>query len=185
MKMKLVLTAIFSIFLTVAAVSAQQKTAANFAGKWELDASKSKLGDRMRIESMTMTVSQTDKELKVESTSKRAARPEGSGNGGGTNRGGFGGEGTQTATYALDGKETKIQQETPRGQIPVSLKAAWEKDGKLKLSSSRTFDSPSGSMTTTVKETWSLSPDGKILTVVREQETPRGNFSTELVFNKK
>jgi hypothetical protein len=33
-------------------------------------------------------------------------------------------------------------------------------------------------------ETWSLSQDGKTLTVKREAETPRGNNSSEMVFTK-
>lgn len=193
MKKNIVLTALVSLFLAVTAVSAQDKKA-DFSGVWELDAGKSKMGERMRVESITMNVSQTDKELKIESAVKRAAAPsEGEqrgGNGGGMRRGGgmgrgMGGDGTQNAVYSLDGKETKTEQTSPMGAVPVSLKAKWEKDGKLKLSSTRTMETPMGSMTMTVKETWSLSPDGKTLTIVREQETPRGSFSSEMVFTKK
>jgi len=117
MKMKIVLMAIFTLVLAVAAISAQDRTA-NFAGSWTLDAGKSKLGERMRIESMTLNVTQTDKELKVETKTKRAPRPEGEtggsgqgggqGRGGGMGRGGFGG-GDGMTVYSLDGKETKVE----------------------------------------------------------------------------
>ena len=59
MKLKIVLTAIFTLIVSVAAVSAQNK-AADYSGKWNLDVSKSKLDERSRIESMTLTVSQTE-----------------------------------------------------------------------------------------------------------------------------
>lgn len=194
MRKQIFLTALFLFCLSAAAVSAQDKSV-NFSGAWELDAAKSKLGERARIESMTMNVAQTEKEIKIESTTKRAERPEGEMRGGSDNSVGrrgmgrgagmMGGGGTQSTTYSLDGKEVKIEQDSPMGRVPVSLKAKFEKDGKLKLSSSRTFETPMGSMTMNVKEAWSLSPDGKTLTVTRDQETPRGNVSTELVFIKK
>lgn len=191
MKFKGVLLAVFCLMIG-AAVAAQDK-ATDFSGTWELDAGRSKLGERARIEAITMTVGQTAKEIRIEGQVKRAAMPEGErrgGNGGGTGRGGGGaagrginGDGLQV--YPLDGKETTVRQETPMGAVPVVLKAKWEKDGKLKLSSSRAFETPMGAMTITVRESWSLSADGKTLTVARVQETPRGSVSTELVFNRK
>ena len=193
MKMKIVLMAIFTLVLAVAAVSAQDRTTATFAGNWTLDASKSKLDERMRIESMTWNVTQTDKELKVETKTKRAPRPEGetsggTGQGGGQGRGGMGrggfGGGDSTTVYSLDGKETKVEQETPMGKFPVTYKANLEKGGKLNLSSSRTVNGPNGEMTITTKETWQLSEDGKTLTVKRETESPRGTQSSEMVFTK-
>jgi hypothetical protein len=187
MKVRIVLMTILTLVLAVAAVSAQDRTA-GFAGSWTLDASKSKLDERMRIESMTLSVTQTDKELKVETKTKRAPRPEGEtgggqGRGGGMGRGGFGG-GDGTTVYSLDGKETKVEQETPAGKIPVLYKANLEKGSKLTLSSSRTISGQMGEMTITTKETWSLSEDGKTLTVKRETETPRGTQSSEMVFTK-
>ena len=186
-----VLTALITLFVGIVAVSAQDKNP-DYSGTWELDVAKSKLGDRARIEAMTLTVSQTATELKESSTTKRAPRPEGDAQGGGgrpgggMGRGGFGGGGEMNATYTLDGKETTVQQDSPMGgQTPVKFKANFEKDGKLKLNSSRTFTSPMGEVSITTKETWSLSADGKTLTVNRDMETPRGSNSTEMVFVKK
>lgn len=166
-----------------------QDNKASFSGTWKLEASKSKLDERARIESMTMTVTQTDKELKVETATKRlpppADAPQGGpgGRGGGMGRGGFGG-GDGTSVYSLDGKETTVQQESPMGSIPVKLKASKESDGSLKLSSSRTISGQMGEMTITTKEKWSLSSDGKTLTVERDQSTPRGTNSSTMVFVK-
>lgn len=186
--------AIFTLFLAAVAVSAQEKTT-DFTGNWELDVAKSKLGDRMRIESMTMNVSQTGKELKVETTTKRAARPEGDVNanggmnrsgGGGMGRGGMmGGDGTQNVTYSLDGKETKMTVGSGQMSGEATVKAKSEKDGKLKLSSSRTFSGQMGEMTVTTNETWELADGGKTLKVTRDMETPRGTQTMEMVFSKK
>lgn len=188
----------FAVLLTLVCLFAvnvvAQAKKADFSGEWKLDVSKSKLGERSRIESMTMTVTQTDKELKVETATKRPAPPEGAmsggnnqnggmnrpgGFGGGMGRGNFGGDGT--IVYSLDGKET-----TAPGAMggQAALKASMEKDGKLKLSRSQTLDTPNGQFNIGSKETWELSTDGKTLTVKRDTESPRGTMSTEMVFTK-
>ncbi len=203
MKKQVILMAIFSLFLAVAAVSAQEKMAAtsDFSGNWDLDVSKSKLGDRNRVESMTMNVTQTGKEIKVESNTKRAARPEGDqpsaggGNGGGggmrqgggMGRGGMMGGGSGTVTYSLDGKEITVETESA-GNMPAGktmLKSKMEKDGKLKLMSTRNFDTPNGSISVKTTETWELTDGGKGLKVTRDMETPRGTQTSEMYFTKK
>lgn len=175
---------LLAIFILSAVSAFSQDKAADFSGKWTLDTSASKIDGPGRIESMTMTVSQTETEITVETETKRAAPPEGGmgGRGGGMMRGGFGG-GDRTTTYSLNGKETTIEQETPMGAMPVKLKAKPEKD-KLKLSQTRTFSGQMGEMTLTTKEEWSLSADGKTLTVKSETATPRGTNSSTLVFTK-
>jgi hypothetical protein len=186
MMKKLFILAAIVCSLSIAAFAQDKKT--DFSGTWTLDVSKSKLDERARIESMTLTVAQTDKDIKIESKTTRAPRPEGApagaGPGGGMGRGGGFGSGDAAETYSLDGKETKIQQESQMGSIPVTLKAKLE-GAKLDLSSSRTFSGPNGEMTSTKKESWSLSEDGKTLTVAREQTTPRGTSSSTMVFSKK
>lgn len=178
-----------SVFVCLAAFAAvaQDKTATNFSGSWTLDASKSKLDERARIESMTLTVTQTDKDIKVETATKRLPPPEGAnqggGQGGGMGRGGFGG-GDGATTYTLDGKETATEIEGRMGKIPVKLKAELD-GGKLKLTRSSTINTPNGEFTSVTKETWTLSDDGKTLTVKRDTETPRGTNSSEMVFTKK
>ena len=189
MKKNIILAAIISLFLMATAISAQEKTI-NFSGNWKLDTSKSKLDERARIESMTMDVSQTTAELKVETTTKYTFHSEGkvSGNeknGGGMIRGidnGSFGDTKQTTSYPLDGRETKS--EIPG--IPIAtttLKAKLEKDGKLYLTSSRPSKTPTGSPSA-IKETWTLSADGKTLKVVREQTISGATQSSEMVFTK-
>ena len=186
MKKVLFLTAL--VCLTAFSVFAQDKKPADFSGSWTLDVSKSKLDERSRIESLTMTVTQTEKDIKVETATKRTPPPEGAmsdgGQGGGRRRGGFGG-GDGTTTYTLDGKETSSETDGGMGKVSVKLKAELEGGSKLKLSATRTFNTPNGEATMTTKELWSLSDDGKTLTVKRDMETPRGTNSSEMVFTKK
>jgi len=190
MKKISVLAAFFCLLFATSAVFAQVQ-GINFAGSWELDAGKSKLPERMRVESMTLNVKQTDKEIKVETNTKRAARPEGDRpmGGGGMGRGGGGGMGggNGTVSYSLDEKETTVKTESPEGMpsSSVTLRAKMEKDGKLKLSSSRSFDTPNGSMTAKTTETWELVDGGKGLKVTRETETMRGTQSSEMYFTRK
>ena len=164
----------------------------DFSGSWMLDLPKSKVSERMRIESLDMTVTQTDKVLTVASSTKRAPAPAnvpagapspGSG-GGGMGRGaGFGG-GDRTVAYSLDGKETTVEIDGPNGKMPIKHLAKFE-GAKVVLSESRTFNGPRGALSATTKEIWSLSADGKTLTVERENTTPRGVNTSTLVFVKK
>ena len=186
MKRNIVFAAALVLFLMAVGVSAQDK--GNFSGHWELDTSKSKLDERARIQAMTLDVTQTAADIKVQTKTTRTPRPDGDagGNGGGRGMGrggGFGG-GDSAMTYSLDGKETTIQQEGRMGSVPVTLKTKID-GGKLNLSSARTFNGPNGEISITTKETWSLSDDGKTLTVHREQNSPRGSTSYDLVFAKK
>jgi len=197
-------TFFLAAFICLSAFSAfAQNKATDFSGTWELDVAKSKLDERMRVESMTMTVTQTDKDLTVATQTKRAPRPEGGMSGGrpegappngggqgggmGGRRGGMGGGmmgGDTTATYSLEGKETTAP--APGGQAGgmATLKAEM-KGADLKLTSARSFEGPMGEVKIKSEENWSLSADGKTLTVKREQSTPRGNISSEMVFVKK
>jgi hypothetical protein len=186
MKRYIVFAAALVLFLMAVGVSAQDK--GNFSGHWELDTSKSKLDERARIQAMTLDVAQTATDVKVQSKTTRAPRPEGApggnGQGGGMGRGGGFGGGDSAMTYSLNGKETTVQQDSPMGQVPVTLKAKID-GGKLNLSSSRTFNGQNGEVSISTKETWTLSADGKTLTVEREQSSPRGTSSSTLVFAKK
>ena len=190
MKKLSVLSAIFCLFLAAGTVFAQDKED-NFAGRWELDAGKSKLPERMRVESMALNVSQSDQEIRVKTTVKRAARPDTGnrgGNGGMRQGGGMSG-GDGTVIYSLVGGArtgTVVKPEnaidTPSSGKPI---AALENDGKLKLSSSRKINSEMDEFTVTTEEFWELIDGGRGLRITRETETPRGKQSSEMYFTKK
>lgn len=188
MKKIFFLAAMFAAF-SIAGFAQAKPT--DFSGTWNLDIPKSQLDGRMRVESLTMTVAQTDKELKVTTETKRPAPPadaaaqagpNGPGGGGRGMRGFGGGDGT--VAYSLEGKETTVEIEGPNGKMPIKYKAVLEA-GKANLSSSRSFSGPMGDITVTTKDTWTLSADGKTLTDVRLNSSPRGESTSTLVFVKK
>ena len=185
MKRFLFLVGIISL---TAYASLAQSTPTDFSGTWDLDVSKSKITAPSYIQSMTLTVTQTASELKVVTKMERGPRPAGApsgpGTGGGMGRGsGFGG-GDQTSAYPLDGKESTVEIEGPNGKIPVKYKGSIS-GGKANLAQSRTFTGAMGEVTMTTKDVWSLSADGKTLTIERESTSPRGTNSSTLVFTKK
>lgn len=180
--------AAISLFFGVMAVSAQDAAkTTDYSGKWVLDLTKSKLDERQRIESMTLTVSQTDKDIKTVSEVKRTPPPNNMTPGGG--RGGMGGglagNGPETHTFTLDGKSTS--EDVAAGGIPappLKLKAEIKKDGTIHTSLTRTFTGQMGEIEIVTRDSWSLSEDGKTLTINRDMSSPRGEFSSKMVFNK-
>ena len=149
----------------------------NFAGTWVLDKSKSQNLPRgwQEAESVTMVITQNEKQVTVEPKVTATAMT-----------GGYGGRGSGgmmgPATYNLDGSE--VTSEGERGKSIT--KAAWSKDGSaLELSAKRTFTTPNGEVTSTSTDKLSLSADGKVLTDARHSEGPRGPQDSTLVFNKK
>jgi len=191
--MKKLSLALFAIVMMAAAALAQGK--ANYSGTWSLDKEKSTLAGPMRIDGMTLTVAHTEKEIKVETATKRLppndtpGAPTAGAPGGGPGRGmgprGGMGMGDGTTVYSLDGKETKAEVDGPMGKMPVIYTGTAAADGSLALSSKRSFNGPQGEITSTTKETWKLSADGKTLTVDRVTSGgPRGEQTAKLVFTK-
>lgn len=158
---------------------------ANFAGTWTLDKSKSQgLNPRQQnAESVSWVITQTEKEITIEEKTTGgnppAGGPGGPGGGGGGRGmgGGFGGP----RTFNLDGSETATENE--RGK--TVRKATVSADGKtIDLTSKSTFNGPNGEITLNSSDKLVLSGDGKMLTVNRHSESPRGNQDSTLVFNK-
>lgn len=152
----------------------------DFSGKWVLDLSKSKPDDRSRISEQTITVTQSGMDFKRETVSKRTPPPGGGQGMGG--RGGFGG-GDGTESLKLDGKEITVQVDSPMGPTPMTKKAEI-KGGKLQISSTRTMNTQMGEFTITTREEWSMSADGKTLTIKNSVESARGTMTSEMVYNK-
>ena len=182
---------LFAFGLTSALVFALAVHAAapNFAGTWTLDKSKSQgLSQRVQnAEGVSWVITQTDKEITVEEKIQGGGGPGGPpaggapGTGGGQGRG-MGGGMMGPRSYNLDGSETTG--ETGRGKF--ARKATLSSDGKtLELVSKNMFTGPDGNeVTITNSDKLSLSADGKVLTVVRHSESPRGAQDSTLVFNK-
>jgi hypothetical protein len=161
----------------------------NFAGAWALN--KSKSADLppqwSNLESLTLTITQDAQQLTVASDMKMAADANAGGGGGGMGGGRGRGMGAfpPSASYKLDGTETTVDATGGRGGTST-LKAAWKDDGKtLELKRVSKFNFQGNDVTATTTEDWSLSADGKTLTIKRTSESPRGTQSSTLVFDKK
>ena len=149
-------TAVLCLF----AFSAFAQKAADFSGKWNLDLSKSDLGQQAAmIKSQTVTITQSGTSFKVSTQTERNAPPEGAGSGGGRGFGGGGGD----QSYTLDGKEVSTDRQTPNGTMTIKTTAS-QSGNKVVISS--IFPGPNGDIKSTT--TYELSGDGKTLTVTRE-----------------
>ena len=84
-------------------------------------------------------------------------------------------------TYNLDGTETAGEM----GRGKFVRKATLSSDSKtLELTSKTIVQGPDGEMTLNSSDKLTLSADGKVLTIVRHSESPRGTQDSTLVFNK-
>ena len=204
--MRKLLCALSLISALVFSLAVQAAAPANFAGTWTLDKSKSQgLSPRFQnVESVTWTITQTDKTITLEEKvvggqagpggappaggAPAGAPPAGGAPGAGAGQGGGQGGGRGMGggmggprTFNLDGTETSG--ETGRGKFV--RKAAWSNDGKtLELSTKSTFQGPEGEVTVTSSDKLELSADGKVLTVARHSESPRGPQDSTWVLNK-
>ena len=202
--MRKLFCALSLISAIVFTLAVQAAAPTSFAGTWTLDKSKSQgLSPRFQnVESVTWTVALTDKTISIDE--KIAGGPGGPGGPGGAGAapsgappaggppagasGGQGGPGRGMGggmggprTFNLDGTETSG--ETSRGKFV--RKATLSSDGKtLELSQKTTFQGPEGEVTVTSTDKLELSADGKVLTVARHSESPRGPQDSTWVFNK-
>lgn len=135
-------------------VAAQLQAAPNLTGVWKLNLSKSDYGPAPQPEAMMRTINHNDPSLQISTYQKGAA-----------------GEATTELKYTTDGK--------PAENKGSKGSAKWDGD-KLVVESSRDFQG------TELKfhEIWSLSADGKILTINNHVTAPQGEFDLTLVFDK-
>lgn len=198
MKLKIILTAAFSLVLAVAAIFAQDakpksvKTP-NFSGTWTLDMKKSELKENSFVKAVTMTVLQTAQNLKIEIETKYqtfAAAKTGETRGDSE----LGKTPAQVVTvynYTLDGKETDYQDNDGIGKAKITPEI--EKNGQLKLIQTRRFNMQTGEKVLKTIEIWTLSPDGKTLSVRRSTDKLKGDFiekiliteTSQMIFTKK
>jgi hypothetical protein len=176
--------------LALVAVSASGGV--NFGGTWALDKAKSQgLSQRMQnAESVTCIIIQDDKTISMEwkitgGQPPAGAPPAGGPPAGGAPSGGGGGAGRGPSgpqVYNLDGKEV-----TSEGQMggTNTMKATWSTDAKtLELTTVRAGNRDGQEFKFTTTDKLSLSEDGKVLTVNRHSESPRGPQDSTFVFNK-
>lgn len=145
-----------SMAMSMMTIAAQ--AAPNLSGDWKLNLSKSNYGSFPAPLAMTRKIIYGDARLSMTTVQK-----------------GPKGEVTSQLKYTTDGKESVNQ--LPTGETKGS--AQWIAD-KLMIESSREIQ---GS-TLTQKEIWTLSPDGKTLTIDAHVSLPNGEFDVKQVFEK-
>ena len=149
------LLAISTAALFANLLTAQDKP--NFSGSWKMDASKSDFGPMPAPDKSERTITHTDPEMKMKSLQS-----------------GQNGDQTSETTYKTDGEFT-----VKRRNQEIKAIGKWE-GAKLVVKSK--FEAQGMEIAST--ETWSLSEDGKVLTVATALGTPQGDFEMKLVLNK-
>jgi hypothetical protein len=144
-----------------------QPAPADFSGTWKLNEGKSELGQfGARGAASTIEIRQTGGDLSITRHST-----------------GFQGEAqTSTENLTADGKEATS---TVFGSAQRKASMKWSDDQKtFNVTSSISMERGGQSFTFDGKESWSLSADGKTLTLQNTITTPQGEFSTKAVYDK-
>ena len=133
--------------------------APNFSGNWKLNAPKSDFGQFPAPSSMTQTVTHEEPKLAVESKQS-------------SDMGDF----QISAKYTTDGKEC-VNQGFGGGQTKSVVK--WDGDA-LVIETKGTF----GDNEFTMKDRWTLSADGKVLTIQRHIGSAMGELDQKITLDK-
>lgn len=140
------------------AVCAPASAAPNFSGNWKFNAGKSNYGPIPAPDKMERKITHEEPTLKMT-----------------TVQSGQQGEITTDMTYKTDGSESVNK---VRGNDVKSV-AKWD-GAALTVASKREVQG----MEITQNERWTLSDDGKILTILNKINTPQGEFEITIVMDK-
>ena len=148
---------------TAASATASQAKP-DFSGTWKLNLAKSDLG-QMAPTSETDTITQTADQVKVAMTSERE-------------------QGTRSFTIAakLDGTETPVPSDAFPADSPFKIltsKAEWV-GNSLVITQTTSFQDSKG----TLKSTYTLSDEGKVLTKATHMTFDQGDFDSKSVYDK-
>lgn len=164
--MRNTLSAVCSLLVTLFVLSSAGVSSAqdlpNFSGKWSLDVSKSDFGPMPPPESMTYVIDHKEPALKIVTTQK-----------------GQQGEVTNERNVTTDGKDNVNKMRMPMGETDVKSTTKW-----AEKTLTTAFKIDMQGMALDIVESWKLSDDGKVLTILREIGTDQGNFAVTTVFNK-
>lgn len=144
------------VLLGLCAATAAAKP--NFTGNWKLNTAKSDFGQFPAPSSMTQTVTHDDPSLKV--ATKMA-----------TDNGDF----DFDSVYSTDGKETT----NTFGPNEMKSVAKWDGD-VLTTQTKGSF----GDSEVTINDKWTLSADGKVLTIQRHFVSSQGEMDQKIVLEK-
>ncbi len=147
-----------SLCLTLLAATALCSAKPNFSGKWQINLPKSDYGRIPPPQTLVRTVKQSDPNMSVSTTQSRQGK-----------------ESTISFTYTTDGKESVSQ--TPTGDVRIVAK--WEGDS-LVVESTRDVQ---GNEVKQI-DRWTMSEDGKSMTVVVTLKSPQGETRMILFLDK-
>lgn len=150
---------IFGIFAILALAALPALAKPNFTGAWKLNISKSNFGDIPGPDSMSYKINHADP--KITSVSKLSGQM---------------GDIELNTTCTTDGKE--CANEGFQGSQTKSV-MTWDGDALL-IQTKGQF----GDVEFTSKEKWTLSEDGKAITVVQNISSSMGEFTQTLLFDK-
>ena len=157
-----------SAFMLLVVAASAEKT--SFAGTWGLDKTKSQgLSQRMMgADKVTLTITQDDKTISLDTKVEGGQPPAGGGGGGGGMGGGRGPAGP--TTYNLDGHEVTSDVTFGQNTGKRTLKATMS-GGTLELMNKTSFTGPDGTeRVNATTQKLSLAGDGKTLTVLTHRE---------------
>jgi hypothetical protein len=147
---------LFGLAALLTAVQAQAKP--NFTGDWKLNVSKSEFGPLPAPNSRTDKIKHDDPALKITTTQS-----------------GQNGDVTFDLSYTTDGKESTNE---IRGN-PMKSTSKWDGDTLL-IETKASF----GGNDITLADKWTVSADGKVLTINRHIVSPMGELDQKTVLEK-
>jgi len=145
--------------LALIAASAAFAAAPDLSGNWKLNGSKSDFGQFPPPSSLSQKITHTEPTLKVETKMSSDM-----------------GDMEFTGNYTTDGKESTNQ---GFGGSEAKSTAKWVAE-TLVMETKGSF----GDNAYTMKDKWSLSGDGKVLTILRHFSSGMGELDQKLVFEK-
>jgi hypothetical protein len=151
---------LITMLLVAAAPLAAQSTHPDFSGKWTLDPAKS--GGQMMATSVTSTITQTDKAVKVEQKAETPMGPQ-----------------SATLTYNLDGSPSKNSVTAQGGSIDLNSTAGWKGD-TLTIATTAEVQG----MQLQQNDKWTLSDGGKTLTISSDISMAGQSMNRKQVFTK-
>jgi hypothetical protein len=138
----------------------------DLSGEWKLNESKSDLGPMQAFAARVIKINQKSDSIAISQTSPS---PNGQ-------------DRTLSETWSYDGKETET---TLFGNSKKKSTAKWSDDGKsLIISYILNLDFGGQAMEIKGTETWTISDDGKTLTIENNSSSSQGDLSTKAVYNK-
>ena len=154
-------------FVSLSLLSGSLFAQTDFSGSWVLNESKSTLGEGPAMSATSMTVNQQEGLISID-----LVRPSFDG-------------GTMNISekYTLDGKES-----VNKGMMDSSVKTitTWSENKKeLTFAKAIVFDMNGETMEIKITDVWSISDDGKTLTVKSAMKSEMGDMNQVLVYDKK